>query len=483
MPTYSLKDFRRGIDANIYQKDGIARVEHFDPINGQLRQFGAPTLSTSVAYGSSITGNALEVFAVSGTTIYALGMDSSSNHPAIFQWDSNAQNWKGLQTFTAGANAGGLILYKGDFYGLYNGTDIFKCSTGGVLDETHATLAYTNFALPFVHSKDNVAYFFTDNIVSSFTGTTASTALTLPTNFRITSACEDGDFILIVGYDTDGKATGYLWDRDSSLSTTTAKYDLGRDTPYLVARIGGQTMFISKRAESSNSAVSDQSVLVVRYRNGDRADIVSEHQMPTLGMAFNSMFLTTHSVYFGAYAKLRNDSAAKNVIFGLDYTGKLFIALNLGVNANTDNPSLMTGIIREGDGWWIGGQGNGSWHIANTYTTESPFETNIIRADALNHNVNFKGAVVTCESLPSGASIAIQGRCDAETAWTTLATFTTAAKMKFALTELVAKNALPTLRGAKQFQFRLVAIGISANPVIITGFMANYDELKDETYG
>lgn len=486
--TYNVQDFRRGIDPNIYKDGGVARIEHFDTVNGQMRQWGAVTASTSVAYGSDLTLNKLNSFAVSGTTIYALGYDSSAGDPAIFQWRAAPNNdWSGLATFAAGASAWGLFLYKGDLYGLYNGTNIFKCTLGGTVTVNHAALTYATFAQPFVHSKDNIAYFFTNNVVTSFDGTTPTTALTLPTNFRITSACEDGDYVLIVGYDTDGKATGYLWDRDSSLATTTAKYDLGRDTPYYVSRIGGTTFFISKRADSVNSLVTDQSVLVVRYRNGDRADILAEWQMPTLGMALNSSFTTSHTIYFAAYAKLRNDASAKQVVFGLSHEGKLFIALNMSENAGT-SPSLNApvAIFREGDGWWVSDSGGtGAWHLANAYTTDSTFETNILRSEDLRKNVNFKGAIVTCDPLPTNGRIIIKGRKNEETAWTTLATFTTVNSMKFALSELVAKNALNGLDRSKQFQLQVVADLSDAGtiPVVITGFQATYEELADENHG
>jgi hypothetical protein len=482
---YSIKDFRRGISENIYNKDGVARIEHFDPINGQLRQFGAPALSTSVAYGSDIEDNKLESFAVSGTTIYALGWDSLTSDPAIFEWDANAQNWKGKVTFAAGSSANGLVLYTPAggtvqyLYGLYSGTNIFRATvSGSSIVVNHAALTYTNYAKPFVHKKDNLVYFFTDNIVSSFNGTSVTTGLTLPANFRITSACEDGDYILIAGYDTDGNATGYLWDRDSSLATTTAKYDLGRVVPYVVAHLGGNSFFISKRSDSTNSAVTDLSVLEIRIRNGDRADPFAEYQMPTLGMAHNSIFATSHTVYFGAYAKLRNDASAKNVIFGIDHFGKLFIALNMGVNSATNNPPLMTGILREGDGWWIGGQSDGSWHITNTYTTTSTFETDVLRSDDLDADVVFNKALITCEKLPASASIAVYGKTDEDTAWTLLKSFSTTNGMKFSLNKSIATNALPGLSKAKQFQLQLVATGVSgaSGAVTITGFMCIYDE-------
>lgn len=481
MKTYSLKDFRRGIDANIYQKDGVARIEHFDPINGQLRQFGAIALSTSAAYGSDITANAFTAFATIGTTLYAIGFDSSASHPAIFKWNNSTQQWDGHVTFGAGASARGIVSYSPDagtttyLYGLYNGTNIYRSTVGGLIVTNQANLTYTNFANPLVHSKDNRVYFFTDNIVSSFDGTTVTTGLTLPANFRITSACEDGDYILIVGYNTNGVATGYLWDRDSSLTTVTAKYDLGRDTPKAVARIGGNSFIVSHRSDTTFTDWDDQSVLVVRVRNGDRADILSEYQMPTFQFAGNSSFATSHSMYFYAYAKLRNDASAKNVVFGLDHQGKLFIALNMAVDATASAPTFG-GVFRDGDGWWVAGSTQGSFHGDNSYATESIFETNIIRSEDFDADVIFSKAIITCEPLVSGGSITLKAKTDNDSSWTTLKAFTIANGMKFSLPALQAANALPRIAKSKQFQLQIVATGASATSVIITGFKCDYDE-------
>jgi hypothetical protein len=477
--TYTITDFRQTMNPNIY-KDGVARIEHFDTINGQLRQFGTLQLSTSVAYGSDIEDNALSAFAKLGTSIYALGFDSSASHPAIFKWRASPDNdWSGFATFGAGATATGIIVYKGDFYGLYNGTHIYKVTSGGVATPTHYDLPnYTYAALPIVHSKNNLAYFFCDNLVYSFDGTTATLALTLPTNFRITSGSEDGDFLLIVGYDTDGKATAYLWDRDSSLETLTAKYDLGYDVPYHSARIGATTFVVSVRQDSTNSPVTDKSVLVVRARIGDRMQIVYEYQAPTLALAFDGRHWTSDMLYFSAYAKFQGDASAKNVIMALDYNGIVSVAQNVGVNAATSNPPLMTGVYREGDGWWIGGRTDGSWNTVNSYTTTSSFETTKIRSDIFSTNLNFRGLSVTCEPLGSGAQILVAMRKNQETTWTTVQTFTTQNAIKFTSNYTQVLSALAGLDRAKEVQIRLEATG----GAVITGFQAVFDPVSDEKY-
>lgn len=496
---YSIKDFRQTMLTDIY-KSGIARIEHFDNIVGQLRQWGTAYASTVSAYGSSNTGSAINSFQKIGTTLYALGIDSGTNHPAIYKWDYNTQSFLGHTTFATGSAANCLFSYKGILYGYYNGTDVFTSPTGGGNTPTYSTFAapYTHFAYPIVHSKDNVAYLFTDNLVSTFAGTAAApvTALTLPTNFRITAACEDGDYIMIVGYNTDGKATGYLWDRDSSLATTTAKYDLGVDIPHHVAKLGGTLFIVSARGDSTDaSGATDQSVLTIRVRNGDRADILpnGEYQMTSLAMPNNSgnsyegRYATSHRLYFTARAQLKGDSAAKSLVFRLDYDGRLTIALNVGVNSTNSNPPLMSGVIRDGDSWWVGGKGDGNWTTSKAstdYTTTSSFETSIIRSEDLTENVQFRDATVTFESLPAGGSISVLARKNEETAWTTLKTYSTSAKMKFNVTALEAVNALNGLDRAKQFQCRLQVTSSTANsPVIVTGFQVEALPVPDQGNG
>jgi hypothetical protein len=476
--TYSIKDFRQSISPDLY-KSGIARTEHFDTIAGQARQWHEIEASTVSAYGSSNTGSALNSYTRLGSILYALGM-SDSNHPAIFYWDYGTESWLGIQEFATGAAANCLFSYHGNLYGYYNGTHIFKCTTGGSATPEHYNITdYTTFAYPIVHSKDDVAYLFLDNLIYTFDGTTATLALTLPSGFKITSACEDGDYIMIVGFDASGKATGYLWDRDSSLSTLSGKYDLGYDIPHHVARLGGNTFIVSARGESVGVAsnVPDLAVLTVRLRNGDMADIVSEYQMPAITMPLigtsygQGRFANSHRLYFSALAQLKGDSSAKNLVFRLDYNGKLSIALNMGINVQASNCN-MTGIYRESDAWFVAGRTDGNWSMTTTHNTVSSFETTIIRSPDLSQDLNLSEVFVTFEPLPTGGSISLLCKKNEETSWTTLKTFTTVGKVKFSITSLAGNNALNGLTNARQLQFRLQISSSGSSPVILTGFQA-----------
>lgn len=477
---YQKTDFRQTISPDLYSANGIARSEHWNTIAGQLRPWRTLSVSTIRGYGSDSLTAKLNSFAILSNVPYALGENGLTGFPALFKWNqSTFDAWDAFVAFSSGASAGGLVAYKNALYGLWKGSSIFKCTSSGILTEGHAALSYTHFSTPLVHSKDNLLYFFTDNIVTSFDGTTPTTVLTLPTNFQITSACEDGDFIMIIGFDTDGKATGFLWDRDSSLTTLTAKYDLGTDSPRHVSKLGGTTFIVSVRGDVSNSLFTDNSALTIRVRNGDRADIFMEYHMPKIILhQFGlGMYATSHRLYFSAYAKLQGDSVAKHLVFRLDYDGKLSIALNLGINGGL-NP-VMPAIFRDGDMWWIGGLANGSWNSVDSYTTISSFESNIIRSDDLTKNLDIVGIIVTCEPMPASGQILVQARKNEETAWTTLKTFTTDNSIKLAVSAIEAKNALNGLDRAKHAQIRLESTG----GAVITGLQATFNSVADENHG
>jgi hypothetical protein len=468
------------MDPNIFG-GGVARIEHFDTVLGQARQHAKLNLSVSQAYSADIYQNALNAFAAGNNTIYALGRSPGLGF-AVFQWSAGPNYWIGL-TEQIGLEASILTYYKGALYGLRSGGNIWKCTVGGIYTATVDTIkSYTTYADPVVHSKDGKMYFFVDNEVWDFDGVNASSSavLALPTTFVITSACEFGDYLLIAGYDSSsGISTAYLWDRDSSLTTLTAKYDLGTDRVKHVANIGGTGFFISQRLDSANSPNTDKMRLVIRYLRGDRAEILRQFEFESLSIP-KGAYSTNEKLFFPAYVKMKGDASGKNVIVSIDQRGGLSFELNLGVM--TQVPPTNMGLIREGDGWWIGGGINGSWNSVNAYDVVSSFETSVISPGAFNQNLRFRGATITCDPLPSGASIVLRARVNEQTAWTTLQTFSTANAVKFSTNHPKCINALNKLAMARRAQFRIEVTGSTSSPIILTGFQCVFDPLLDETY-
>lgn len=477
------------MDGNIYKKDAIARIEHFDTITGQLRPWHGLILSTSTMHAVSDVGaDRLKQFIKVGTTLYCLAYDDGSpaNTPTIGKWSSYTWTGTGAPgTFSSVATSlePRMAYYNSFILGFWNGSHIWSMTTGGTFNGTYKALTYTAGTVtdPIIHSKDNIMYF--GYMASSIgyigtlntSGTVNSAALTLPTNFKPTSIAEMENYILIVGYDTNsGQATAYVWDRDSSLTTVTAKYDLGYEIPYHCFAPGGVPIIVTSREDSGNTEFEEKPILSVLTPIGEKMEPIDQFQFSGLVMNGYGKFIDRDKLYFAAKAKSVDEATNRNVVFSVDYRGRLIVELNASVNTTFTN--AVTGVFRDGQGFWLAADSDGAWATENNWITTGSFETGVIRSEELSQNLNFRGAIVTCEPLISGASIVIKGRKNDETTWTTLATFDTDNGVKFALAGMIAKNALSGLDRAKQVQLRVESVG----GAIITGFQAAFDPVSDE---
>jgi len=126
-----------------------------------------------------------------------------------------------LYTWTTDA----LIAYK---------TDDSEAVIDNKYEPGEAILSVVNGV---VHSKDDNCYFFHNRNVHKINNTTvtANAFTGLPTDCRITAACEYGDYLAIAVvnntkvYDRSPnvKCTVYLWSRDTSLTVADEKIDFG----------------------------------------------------------------------------------------------------------------------------------------------------------------------------------------------------------------------------------------------------------------
>lgn len=485
--TYSALKFDKGMTPKVFTPDSFTRIEHFNTIEGFLRPYRNLRLSTSTMHAvSSVTADLLQRFTKGPNgLLYCLGYDdgSASNTPTIGIWETTGFSWTGTAAPGSFGSVGVLgsmfVYYNSKFIGAWKGTNLWRMTTGGSFDGAYQALSYTTVSEPIIHSKDGILYIPYDNKIASLntSDTLNSAALTFNSTFIITSIAEDGDYISIVGYDSvTGKSTAFLWDRDSSLVTLTGKYELAMDKGYHNAVLGGTTFFVCARENNTNSPFGEKPVLVIKYLDGELLKTLHEFTFESLAISGYGKALSNDKLYFTARAQLLGEGSARNLCFSLDQKGNVLIEQNLGIDTGTN---AVTGVYREGDGFWFAAGSDGAWDTATVYTTTSSFETSIIRSDSLNTNINIFGCGITCEALPSGASIVLKAKKNEETSFTTIETFSTENALKFTLPGAKARNALVGLDKAKQVQFRVESTG----GAVITGFQAVFLPVYNETYG
>ena len=480
--TYSALKFDKGMTPKVFTPDSATRIEHFDTITEVLRPFR--TLMESLVDSTNPAVAKLTNFELYNGDIYGVGIDyTDATKGALYKW-TTGYSYEFMYSFgSASVPSAMLQAHSTYLFGLRNGTHLYRYDPAlNTYSLSFYAIAYSYFCDAITHSKDGIMYFGTDNKIHKVTsdGATGSLALTLPnTNFRITSLCEQGNFISIVGYDTKTyESSSLLWDRDTSVVDLTESYSLGRDLVVHNACLLGQTFTVQVREDNTNSAFGEKPMLIIKYLNGTKFDTLYEFPVTTLGAPINMVgakFTSLDRFYFTAKVQFDGESAARNICFALDYKGRLTIAQNIGIDTGT-NP--VSGVIRIGEAFWFGAGSDGAWNTTTSYTTVSSYETNDIRASDLSMNLNFVDAIVSCEPLPASAQILLKARKNEETTFTTIATFTETARSKFRITAMKAKNALVGLDKARQVRFRLE----STNGAVITGFQAVFNEVADDTF-
>lgn len=484
--TYSALKFDKGMTPKVFTPDSATRIEHFDTITEVLRPFRT-LISSLNNQGTATTNLKLIGFDILNDSIYAVGTEWTGGVTgAIYKWNTTSFDWEDKQSL------GGTLVptsmlqsHAGYLFGIQNSRYLFRFDGVSTFNTTFydTGAAFTNgFADAITHSKDGKMYFATDNKIHSVdsTGAAGSLALTLPNaNFRVTSLCEQGNYINIVGYDVKtGESSSLQWDRDTSVVDLTESYGLGRDTVVHNASLVGQLFTVQVRTDSSNSAFAEKPVLVIKYLNGAQFDTLYEFpvaSLPVVGNFIGAKYTSLDRFYFTAKVQFDGEAAARNICFCLDYKGRLTIAQNIAIDTGTN---AISGIIRNGEGFWFGAGSDGAWNTTTTYTTVSAFETNDIRAEDLSQNLNFVDAIVSCEPLPASAQILLKARKNEETTFTTIATFTETNRSKFRITAMKAKNLLAGLDKARQVRFRLE----STVGAVITGFQAVFNPVQDDTF-
>lgn len=117
----------------------------------------------------------------------------------------------------------------------------------------------TVVAQGLVHSKDDILYLPYDNIiVRNNSGSWTAVALTLPTNIRIASICEYGDYVAILGVDRSGVGNSrvFIWDRNETTLILSESFDAGTGSGMIIEFVDGELIVISQKGGASATLAS-----------------------------------------------------------------------------------------------------------------------------------------------------------------------------------------------------------------------------------
>ena len=424
-----------------------------------------------------------------------------SGKPGVYYKTPTATAWTDGVALIDGALAANVFaLYKDSLYGWQNGNELWRVfNLASSLSSTNALLTqtYTNVAQPVHHKADDYLYIFHDNIVRRLTDATtvSSVLLTLPDNMKIMGGANYGNYLIIAASPIkQGTANSvlYVWDRDSSLATVSAKIDLGPGTITAVSESNEGGVWIVQ--ENSSVLVgfgAYNNEIQIKYFNGTLETLVipngSENeyfsQIRTYDGDYLPMATATEvggSFHFAAEVKTRLAAETKNVIFAVRRTasGLELIADQEITEVGGAGTNYIRGIFEIGNHWLISYQNAGVTLTEQTVTGSTyqtaVYESVVFSLGDASVTKKLVSATIFTSPLPAAGTTVLKYRIDAETSWTTIFTHSTDDSLSHTAINIESSGA--NLPHFKEIQFRIESTGGSE----ITGFKFKADPIDKD---
>ena len=426
---------------------------------------------------------------LSNLQLWGFGADPVTEKSIIYRYDNTADSWNLYGSTGSVVRSQKVFFHYKWFLFWFTTSHLSNLDISGVsANHTYKPITYTNLAEPVHHPADDVAYFFYDNIVASQNGAPAGTwtaaALTLPSNIKITCACAYGDY-LAIGTVTlggvDERSTVYVWDRDSSLSTVSAKIDFGYGAIKHLATLDGKLIGIVDAGIGSSTSPVEGKVYV-KQAAGNSAVVLNyvTSDQSTSAQLSDTRVVAENKLSFPMRATLYGDD--RFGIWSVDSQG------GLSIDFVEEEATSYEHIYRNGDTWLICHSGDYSTnHSASTYyagisggtfstTLSSVYETLKLGGKDRSRSKKLVGVTVMTEPLPAAGQIVLKYRKDEEESWTTIFTESTDDSM--------AHDAINIESSGAQFpQFKEIQFQVnSTGGAVITGIKCKYEEVENAPY-
>lgn len=506
-----VRNFSGGLqeDRRVQNPSGFALTKHFDAFTYPMKLVPyAKTISSLGLSGGVVTTLKIVKFLYCATSngffrMFGLGQDGSGVVQVYkFDIDAGTPNTS-LWNIPANGNAGAALAgdpnvffyYKGFIFMYAAGTNVLKMDATEVagFNNNYQTISYTNGGVqPVHHPSDDIAYFFDDHNVYSLNATVWSTVLTLPSDQFITCACAFGDY-LAIGTTTSGTVDVhsyvYLWDRDSSLTTLTDRYDFGSGSLVHLASLDNRIIAVMNFYISNLYSLSKPKV-IIKTVNGQFGvpigEIISDG---FLGILPRGNVLKENKLYFLMSMPLYGDKRLG--VWAVDSNGRFTL--------DTYEPLFINaiGLFPIANSWWLAEGSGGSYQVTHSdqngaYSSTNPsvWETLIFntlrvtsRGTVIGNSMQTKkliGASLSFEALTSGQSVTLKYRTDSNvndaTKWVTIFTFNTVGQINHSAVNIESTGG--PLGNYKEIQFRTESLG----GAIVTGLQYGGEIIDDDKY-
>lgn len=469
-------------------------AKHFDIFSnpGRLtpyRNFVADTNDGSTSTGMKQYFVRDFLYPTGSGKLYGLGQTATGLTKIVEKADATTGNWD-LPVSSEGDGAvqnGCFVEYKDYAWGFQGTTEVFKWGTlSGVRSITNSAGTVgtiTSVAQGVIAKDDNLYLPYNNKLVRvDATLTVNDAVLTLPTNFKITSICNYGNYLAIACAPVsvyNGTSKVFLWNLTSPDVQETI--DWGEGNLNVLETIEGMLVGITDRY-LNNTAGAGRGSLIVQTYTGGSPQVVKE--LFTQAIVGKNMPIAksvkNNRLFFSA--KLMTDTAGTMYnegiwSFGRKSAGYPYI-LSLDYIDENVNTSGIQSFGTAANYFFIAHSADGSIDKTNstaTYTFTSILETQIFNSGDSNLDKRLDSIRISVREIATGESLTLKYKVDdtPATPWTTIGTFNTVGEISRTFLNIEATGA--NFTSGTEFKFQLLSTGgleVTGFEVILATYIA-----------
>lgn len=502
-----INKFSGGISDDIRQPSdsSYSLSQHFDINTSPYRL---------IPYRDSEADNTTQIgvgnFAWNGTTLYGLGLKTSTLRAQIYQKTGATGTWSEPSTSTSGTIShiiyNTFSIYRGYTYQFISSGSLDRWQIGGTYTDAYQALAFNGFSdgsgnvtQGLVHSKNDtlyIGYYSTSNgsrLFSLFDTTATTNAYQLPRGLICTALAEYGSYLAILcrpaltatGTSSTGSTNSkiVIWDLVSSSPTDII--DLGDGDAWCMANVGGVLLVAMNDATSSDITFTKKRIHIKAYAGGavQLLKTLEDDGLELFGLSGYKPFISNvNGMSFGVYSTGSKTPTGIYTVSRPNSNYPFSVTMERLIHNSTSITSFVN-LFRLGNVLFTSYN-----HVADTssnvgrtndtasYTATSAIETQRFGSENTRVKKSLLGVSVTFDPLPSGASVVLKYKKDEESSYTTIFTYSTQNGLYHSSTIIEASGVkLPDFR---EIQFRIESTG----GAVITGFYGRVEDKNDDIY-
>ncbi len=478
-----VNNFSGGVSDSHREKNTtkFAIAKHFDIFSDASKLTPYRTLALDV--NDNITPTGMKqyfvkdfVYASASSKIYGLGKTAGGLTKIVYRTDATTGIWL-LPPSSEGNGAvksGCLVEYKDYLWGFQGSTSVFKwgllSGTPTITNAAGTVATISSVAQGVIAKDDNLYLPYNNKLVRVNAGGTVQDAvLTLPTNFKITSICNFGNYLAIACAPIstfNGASKVFLWNLTST--DVQEAIDWGEGELRILETVEGYLVGVTDRYLNNVTGADKGSMIIQIYQGGSPQVVKEVFTQDLTGKVIPiSKVVKNNRLFFAAkIMDIEGGSSYSEGIWSFGRKNANYpFALSLDIVCEeADSVNGIESIGVAGNYFFISHSGDGS--ISKTenggFSYTSIYESQLLNFGDLSSDKTLLSIKVSFRRLIYGESLTVKYRWDEEKelgipVFTTVGSFSTEGKT--ARTFLNIESTGLSFASGKELMIRLESTG------------------------